>query len=199
MGYAVPLAERRFGERVVTPLMVEYRVGPFAGSDLTHDVSETGLFVCTNKVANIGTRIYLTLHLGTRGVLRILGRVVRHAKLGLSALPGLGVRFDALYDDDKSLLRQYLRDSVRRVRGTELLELPQPVPVKKVAPLSVQPRAELSIRRVERRWVPKDITQDLQRLGGWFFYYSLVALPFVVAYFMLMAVLQFLDAIPMGL
>lgn len=200
MAYAVPLSERRYNERVVAPLMVEYRAGAHSGRDLTHDVSETGLFVCTNKEPRIGTRIYLTLHLGTQGVLRILGEVVRLAKLGLSNLPGIGVKFDALYEDDRMLLRGYLRDSIVRVRGVDLLQPePAPVPVKAIPAAGVEPRAELSIRRVERHWIPRDITEDLQRLGGWFLYYSLVALPFVVAYFILTVVLQLLDAIPVGI
>ena len=201
MAHAVPLTERRFGERVVAPLMVEYRVGPFTGRDLTHDVSDTGLFICTNKEAGIGSRIYLTLHLGARGVLRILGKVVRTARLGLSALPGLGIEFDALYEDDRLMLRKYLRTNLTRVRGyAPPEEQLVPVPVRaKPIPGTKEPRAELSVRRVERRWLPKDITTDLQRLGGWLFYYSLMALPFVVAYFILMAVLQILDAIPMAM
>ncbi len=203
MAYAIPLTDRRANERVVTPVMLEYRVGNQIGCDLTYDLSETGLFLCTGKAAAIGRRMFMTLHLGAQGTLRMLGTVVRAAKLGKSQLPGVGVKFEGLYSEDRLALRRFISTTLRSLKGLPLdVEPDEPVlaPVPTFAkPKKIRPRAELSIRRVERHWVPQDITEELQKTGVWLFYWALIIGPMVAAYFILKGILTFLDSVQIGM
>lgn len=203
MAYAIPLTDRRANERVVTPIMLEYRVGNQIGCDLTYDLSETGLFLCTGKAAAVGRRIFMTLHLGAQGTLRMLGTVVRAATLGKAQLPGVGVRFEGLYSEDRLTLQRFISTTLRSLKGLPLqdevetqLQVPTPTFAK---PQRIRPRAELSIRRVERHWVPRDISLELRKTAVWLFYWALIIGPVLAAYFILKGVLVFLDSVQIGI
>ncbi len=102
---AIPASDRRLARRLVTQLSVSYKLGACAGRALTADVSESGLFICTDEDAPLGSRILLKLNLTVGRTIRVIGEVARKTARGV---PGLGVIFTGIRNDDRSALREFV-------------------------------------------------------------------------------------------
>ena len=201
----LPNSDRRVHHRVMTPLLVEYNVYGEPDRALTQDVSESGVFLCSDRQPSLGTRVQMTLRLGLHGSLRILGRVMRTASLGASQLPGFAVRFIGLYREDRQLIRRYLDDVIIATHGMMLSD-PEPVPVPirgnqqtARSPAADEPRASFSLRTALPTLATRDITDDLRKALFWALYWALILVPLLGAYYLLSGVIGFLDTIPIGL
>ena len=118
MDEASNVANQRVRVRVPARLRVEYKLDGQVGWGFSTNLSETGLFLAVGRVVDLGTPIYLKLHLGPgEPAVKIAGSVRRivPAKRGQTA--GLGVRFETFFAQDAGVLRRFLSDGLgRKVR-----------------------------------------------------------------------------------
>lgn len=99
--------ERRDGERVNIALDVALEGDSQFFAGITGDVGRGGLFVCTYRTFEIGTRVELTFTLpsGAKIVTQGCVRWLRPASAG--AAPGLGVSFESLRDEDRAQIETF--------------------------------------------------------------------------------------------
>ena len=110
---AVPSQELRVGEerrahvRVAVELRVAVRFDTIEDVLRSHtvDLSEAGVFIATTSPRAVGTRVRIAMTVGEQAV-DLPGEVVRclpPAKAS-GAMPGMGVRFEALSDEAQALV-----------------------------------------------------------------------------------------------
>jgi len=111
-------AEQRVKVRVPARLRVEYKLGAQVGQGFSTNLSETGLFLAVGRAAELGSSIYLKLHLGPGEMaLKIAGSVRRIVPARRGQTAGLGVRFETFFAQDEGALRRFLSDGLgRKVR-----------------------------------------------------------------------------------
>jgi CheY-like chemotaxis protein/Tfp pilus assembly protein PilZ len=79
-------------------------------------LSENGMFVSMDRPLQYGTMLPFTLHLNEKGTdtIALEGRVLysRQGSEGQSRQPGMGVKFTAISEQDRSRLRSFLREQL---------------------------------------------------------------------------------------
>jgi len=78
---------------------------------LTENLSDGGIFVATHAIQPIGTVVALTLRLPTRAKPLTLGgrvRWVREFVDGLEGLPGMGIEFVTISEENARAIREFL-------------------------------------------------------------------------------------------
>ncbi len=103
--------------RVAVPVALRYRIADY-DDDLIpaalHDISWGGAFLAMNPPAEPGTRLILELHLEEDNVtLELWGTVVRVQEPADNAPAGVGVEFDPLDDESRSLIQQLVDEEIR--------------------------------------------------------------------------------------
>ena len=118
MGQGIP-SDRRVKQRRQANLRVDFKVGAHVGRAITTDLSETGVFVNTNKLAPLGHEIALKLYFSDKGEpLKALGAIRRTVKPGEGPLVGMGIEFERIYAGSRQLLRSFLSEGM----GVEINE-----------------------------------------------------------------------------
>ncbi len=123
----MPASEARQHPRARARIKVEYHFGASTGVGYTNDISEGGIFLAAEPVAQVGTRIYLRMHLpgGLSGdPLKIIGLVTRSSED--AATPGMGIHFEVAYARTRDALGEFVdaalavgRDSRRDIVRVE--------------------------------------------------------------------------------
>jgi hypothetical protein len=102
------LAEKRAFPRRRRRLLVEWAGGGFASAGFTHDVSPSGLFVCSTYIPGIKRLLTLTLSLPSGRKIRLRGMTVRSyrvpANLRRAVPSGFCVRLTEAPEDYFGLL-----------------------------------------------------------------------------------------------
>lgn len=108
--------DRRRGTRVPTSVKAEFRCRGATGTAMTVDLSRDGLFLHTTRSAPVGSSIHLRFFLlDQREPIRILGTVARVVRPGTGALPGLGVRFEAAYAQERETLEAFVAENLAKI------------------------------------------------------------------------------------
>jgi Tfp pilus assembly protein PilZ len=190
-----PSVDRRTARRLVTQLGVDYKLSAVTGRGLTADISEAGLFICTDQDVTLGSHVLLKLHLSATKTLRILGEVV--SKAIQSPVPGIGVAFTGIREDDKLSLRQFVSS-----------RLPWRKPQSEPRYVAPSPRFELE-------WIPAGSEFEPQALdemrrapdgasrrsevarviGRRVFHLGLLSLPLLVVYLFLVKIGELFDSL----
>lgn len=110
---AQPSSDRRAKARQPVNIRVDYKVGAYIGRAVTVDLSETGVFVNTNRQADPGNEVALKLYFEEGAEpLKALGTVRRIVKPGEGPLVGLGIQFERIYAGSRKALRAFLSDGM---------------------------------------------------------------------------------------
>ncbi len=102
------MEEARAHPRAPARVRVEYHFGSTMGVGHTNDISEGGLFLHCDDVAEAGTRIYMELYLPGRQnpeALKIIGMVKRTQED-----TGMGIHFEVAYARTRQLLQDFMQD-----------------------------------------------------------------------------------------
>ncbi|MBM4373899.1 MAG: PilZ domain-containing protein [Deltaproteobacteria bacterium] len=104
-------ADARLHPRAQASIQVEFQFGGTSGVGTTNDVSEGGIFLETDVVAETGSRIYLRLYLPSDesvAALEIVG-IVRRSSSGDGAAPGgMGIRFEIAHAKTRGALGEFI-------------------------------------------------------------------------------------------
>jgi PilZ domain-containing protein len=112
------MEDTRGSARVGASLMVQFRAGDSLGlgsptTGMTRDLSETGVFILTNRLPSVGERLNLTFHLAAQKRMELTGEVVRvldkDEARRLQLRPGFGTR---VTDSSGHLSLQVLRSQI---------------------------------------------------------------------------------------
>jgi hypothetical protein len=104
-------ADARLHPRARASIQVEFQFGGASGVGTTNDVSEGGIFLETDVVAETGARIYLRLYLpGDDSVapLEVVGVVRRRSSGGGGAHAGMGIRFEIAHAKTRAALGEFI-------------------------------------------------------------------------------------------
>lgn len=111
--------DRRAKKRRQVHLRVDFKVGSYVGRAVTVDLSETGVFVNTNKLSPPGQEVALKLYFEEGGEpLKALGTIRRMVQPGEGSLVGVGIQFERIYAGSQRVLRSFLSDGM----GVEINE-----------------------------------------------------------------------------
>ena len=112
-------SDRRAKQRRQVHLRVDFKVGSYVGRAVTVDLSETGVFVNTNKLSPPGQEVALKLYFEEGGEpLKALGTIRRMVRPGEGSLVGVGIQFERIYAGSQRVLRSFLSDGM----GVEINE-----------------------------------------------------------------------------
>ena len=102
--------------RVLIRALVDYESQDTYLYDYSENLSQGGIFIHTDKPLDVGDRIELRFSLpDVEKVFEILGEVKWiNAEKKQRALPGMGIEFMNLNEEDKSLLAKYIERAVKR-------------------------------------------------------------------------------------
>jgi Tfp pilus assembly protein PilZ len=151
-------SERRAAERTVATVGVEYALGEESGRALTADLSETGLFLLTDRAPSVGETVRLTLHLTAHTTLRVLGTVARAVTDG--PLRGIGVTFAGMLRAGAETLREFLAKRRERAEAERPSRYVAPQPSFEMTwiPASPEERIPRSMRRTPAQPIPSEAT-----------------------------------------
>ncbi len=109
--------ERRRAQRSQLVVRVRYSTVDALFSEFTRNINEGGVFIATDRPAELGTRVSLEFELpGGAGTVRALGRVAwtqSGQQPGPDRRRGMGVEFEELDRD----ARERINEFVRRLRS----------------------------------------------------------------------------------
>lgn len=106
-------SDRRVKQRRQVNVRVDFKVGNFVGRAVSTDLSETGVFVNTSKLAPPGEEIALKLYFAEGSEpLKALGAIRRVVKSGEGPLVGMGIQFERIYAGSRQVLRAFLSDGM---------------------------------------------------------------------------------------
>jgi type IV pilus assembly protein PilZ len=102
--------ERRKSERVDVLVRVDYQTVDELFSDFARNINEGGLFVETERPAEVGTLVSLQFRIpGSEDPVMSRGRVVRVSAGDDDASPGMGIEFEHLDDTARSRIDELVR------------------------------------------------------------------------------------------
>lgn len=99
--------ERREGERVSIALEVALTGDSQFFAGITGDIARGGLFVCTYRTLEIGTKVDLSFSLPGGATIKTTGTVRWMRPAGAGAEPGLGISFDTLGPEDRAHVESF--------------------------------------------------------------------------------------------
>lgn len=99
--------------RAPIKVLVDYKDSDVFLFDYTQNISRTGLFLETTKTLPIGTTVLLSFTLPqSPRLITTLGEVVwsqRSSPRGSSPIPGMGIRFREMSQEDERLIAEYIK------------------------------------------------------------------------------------------
>lgn len=110
-------AKDRLHPRAQAKIGVEFHFGSTVGVGFTNDVSEGGLFLESETLADPGTRVYMRLRLpgsAPESTLKVIGIVRRRVDVPDGAdARGMGIRFEVAYRHARETLGGFMHEIIR--------------------------------------------------------------------------------------
>ncbi len=107
--------------RAPIKILVDYKDSDLFMFDYAQNISKAGLFLETTKTLPIGTTVLLSFTLPqSPKLITALGEVVwcqRNSSSGSSPLPGMGIRFREISQEDEKLIAEYIKRFERSALG----------------------------------------------------------------------------------
>jgi uncharacterized protein (TIGR02266 family) len=108
-----PMIERRRYPRVPLNMLIQYRFETFEDfmSEYSSNISEGGMFICTDEAREEGSMVYLQFALndGTK-LIEGLGRVVRVNPANRENPQGIGVEFVNFDEESRALIQAIVEE-----------------------------------------------------------------------------------------
>ncbi len=101
------IEERRDQPRLPASLMVQYASDSLALKGIAVNLSQTGLFMESDLLDMVGTRVWLQLSDGTWNWMHAVAEVVRTVETSAFGIPGMGLKFLELEVGATSWITQY--------------------------------------------------------------------------------------------
>lgn len=109
----IPLPRRRW-RRLVTNLRFTFEIEGQTFQAFSRDVSERGVFLKTDRLPPLGSRLTLCFRLpGSWSEIRCTGQV-RNTTAGDDRIGGIGIEFEGLGDTDRDRLDGFIRRQISR-------------------------------------------------------------------------------------
>ncbi|UCD83344.1 MAG: TIGR02266 family protein [Deltaproteobacteria bacterium] len=111
--------------RAPIKVLVDYKESDVFLFDYTQNISRTGLFLETTKTLPIGATVLLSFTLPqSPRLITALGEVVwsqRTSYRGSSPIPGMGIHFREISNEDEELIAEYIRRFEQSILSEEEL------------------------------------------------------------------------------
>lgn len=101
--------EKRIHERVAVDLSVTFQSEDEFASSYMSNISRGGVFIRTEEALNIDTVVKFKFTLpGDERVFKVLGMVVWSAPAGGKGIPGMGIQFTEMSNEDRILIEGFV-------------------------------------------------------------------------------------------